>query len=261
MGHHFVLIHGGSHGAWAWSKTVDRLQKAGCKGTALDLASAGNDSTDPNTITSMAEYSKPAVDFLASLPDDEKVVLIAHCMGGYTNLELMERFPQKIALAIFVSASVTPSGVALLDSPLGDMMFKDTVLGESCLPAFANGADKPPTSMMFADKYLAEVFYTGCSPEDIELASTLVKGFPVQAMGTPVTYTKERHGQVPSVYVKNLRDNTLLLPTQNYIVENYGPFTEVVEVDAGHFSSWSHADEFAKLVLLFADKYDIRQQT
>ena len=68
-----MLIHGGCHGAWAWAKTVDRLQKAGCKATAMDLVSAGNNSTDPNTITSWFEYHKPAVDLLASLPDDEKV--------------------------------------------------------------------------------------------------------------------------------------------------------------------------------------------
>lgn len=73
MGHHFVLIHGGCHGAWVWTKTADLLQQAGNRATALDLASAGNDTTDANTITSFAQYSKPAVDFVASLPDDEKV--------------------------------------------------------------------------------------------------------------------------------------------------------------------------------------------
>lgn len=71
--HHFVLIHGGCHGAWAWWKTVDRLQRAGCRTTALDLTSAGNDTTDPNSVTSFAQYNKPAVDFIVSLPDDEKV--------------------------------------------------------------------------------------------------------------------------------------------------------------------------------------------
>ena len=60
------------------------------------------------------------------------------------------------------------------------------------------------------------------------------------------------------MYVKNLRDNTLLLGAQDFIVENFGPFKEVIEVDAGHFSAWSHPDEFVKLVLSLADKYDAR---
>jgi pimeloyl-ACP methyl ester carboxylesterase len=64
MGHHFVLVHGGLQGAWCWFKLVDRLQKAGHKVTALDLAGAGQHPADPNTINTIEEYSTPAVDFL-----------------------------------------------------------------------------------------------------------------------------------------------------------------------------------------------------
>lgn len=62
---------------------------------------------------------------------------------------------------------------------------------------------------------------------------------------------------MPSVFVKNSRDNTVPPRAQDYVVENCGPFTEVVEIDAGHFFLWSHADEFANLVLLLADKYNV----
>lgn len=78
-------------------------------------------------------------------------------------------------------------------------------------------------------------------------------------MGTAVSYTDERHGRVPSVYVRNSSDNTVPPRAQDFVVENCGPFVEVVEIDAGHFSSWSHADEFAKLALNLADKYDVAE--
>lgn len=51
-----------------------------------------------------------------------QVVLVGQSMGGFTNLELMEGFPEKIALAIFVAAPVTPSGVAYGESPVFDMV-------------------------------------------------------------------------------------------------------------------------------------------
>jgi pimeloyl-ACP methyl ester carboxylesterase len=51
-----------------------------------------------------------------------QVVLIGHSKGGYTNLELMEKFPQKIALAVFVSASMSPSGVPFHGSPVADLV-------------------------------------------------------------------------------------------------------------------------------------------
>ena len=90
------------------------------------------------------------------------------------------------------------------------------------------------------------------------LASHLVKWFPLIVPETPIKYTKEKHGQVPSVYVKYLQDQTLLLQAQDYIVKNHGPFSEVIEIDGGHFSYWPKADEFTELILSLADKYVTR---
>lgn len=45
--------------------------------------------------------------------DDEQVVLVGHSLGGFANLMLAERFPDKIDLAVFVTAIATPSGVSL----------------------------------------------------------------------------------------------------------------------------------------------------
>ena len=57
--------------------------------------------------------------------------------------------------------------------------------------------------------------------QDVKLASTLLKWFPTQQLGTPVLDTRGRHGQVPAVYdVKKLRDNTIILRAQNYVIEN-----------------------------------------
>lgn len=42
-------------------------------------------------------------------------------------------------------------------------MFKDTPLGAASKFTFANGADKPATSMVVAEP--AEIFYDGCAPE------------------------------------------------------------------------------------------------
>lgn len=69
--HHFVLVHGSMHGAWQWYKLVDRLQKAGHKVTALDMAGAGIHSASPDSIVSYEEYNQPVTDFFRSLPEDD----------------------------------------------------------------------------------------------------------------------------------------------------------------------------------------------
>lgn len=71
--HHFVLVHGGGHGAWCWVKIVAVLEKAGHRVTAVDLASAGEDPRSADDITTFEQYNQPLEDLFASFPDHEKV--------------------------------------------------------------------------------------------------------------------------------------------------------------------------------------------
>lgn len=73
---HFVLVHGGGHGAWCWYKTIALLEEAGFTASAVDLTGSGIDQTDPNKITSLAQYTKPLFDFLEKLEEDDKVSLM-----------------------------------------------------------------------------------------------------------------------------------------------------------------------------------------
>ena len=69
----FVLVHGEGFGAWCWYKSISLLEEAGLQAIALDLAGSGIDHTDPNGVSTMAEYAKPLLDYLQSLPEEEKV--------------------------------------------------------------------------------------------------------------------------------------------------------------------------------------------
>lgn len=44
------------------------------------------------------------LEFMAALPPDDTVVLVGHSMGGISISVAMEMFPQKISVAIFVTA-------------------------------------------------------------------------------------------------------------------------------------------------------------
>ena len=44
------------------------------------------------------------MDFMASLPPEEKVILVGHSMGGNCIALAMERFPEKISAAVFAAA-------------------------------------------------------------------------------------------------------------------------------------------------------------
>lgn len=69
-----VLIHGEGFGAWCWYKTIALLEESGMLPTAIDLTGSGIDLKDTNNVTTLEDYSKPLIDYLQSLPEDEKVI-------------------------------------------------------------------------------------------------------------------------------------------------------------------------------------------
>ena len=71
-----VLIHGEGFGAWCWYKTIALLEETGLNPVALDLTGSGIDLTDTKDVTSLADYSKPLVDYLENLQGDEQVRFI-----------------------------------------------------------------------------------------------------------------------------------------------------------------------------------------
>lgn len=103
-GKHFVLVHGACHGAWCWFKLVNMLKLAGHQVTALDLGASGVHKRQLDEISCVADYVHPLMEFMDSLPQDEKVILVGHSYGGLCISLAMENFPEKILVAVFVSA-------------------------------------------------------------------------------------------------------------------------------------------------------------
>ncbi|KAI5352355.1 PREDICTED: salicylic acid-binding 2 [Prunus dulcis] len=78
MQKHFVLVHGACHGSWCWYKIKPRLESAGHRVTALDLAASRINTKAIQDVHSLAEYSEPLLEFIASLGPEEKVILGEH---------------------------------------------------------------------------------------------------------------------------------------------------------------------------------------
>ena len=103
-----MLVHGAGHGAWCWYKITTLLQSDGHNVTALDLTASG---INPRQIrdlkfSSVLDYVQPLIDFMASLKPKEKVILVGHSLGGLGMSVVMERFPEKISAAVFVTALI-----------------------------------------------------------------------------------------------------------------------------------------------------------
>ena len=101
---HFVLVHGACHGAWCWYKVAARLKSTGHKVTALDMAASGIHPKQVHEVQSMSDYFEPLMEFMASLPSEERVILVGHSKGGLCISAAIERFPDKVSVGVFAAA-------------------------------------------------------------------------------------------------------------------------------------------------------------
>lgn len=101
---HFVLVHGVNHGAWCWYKLKAMLVAGGHRVTTVDLAASGINMKRIEDVHTFQAYSEPLMEVLASLPAEEKVILVGHSLGGVTLALAADKFPHKISVAVFVTA-------------------------------------------------------------------------------------------------------------------------------------------------------------
>ncbi|MBA0831367.1 hypothetical protein Goarm_015839 [Gossypium armourianum] len=255
---HFVLVHGMCHGAWCWYKIVSLLKSGGHRVTPLDLGASG---INPKTITdlaSLSDYAEPLMALMASLPQDEKVILVGHSYGGVIISLAMESFPMKVLAAVYLTAfmpnhdSPIATGVAeyfrrVMAEPLRDFQL-----------LFEDGSENPPTHALFGPKYMEAMVYQLSPKEDIELANTLLRQgkWFMKDLSKESLLSKEKFGSVDRVYIVCKDDLLIKESLQKWYIEN-SP-TDDVKVIAGadHMAMFSKPQEVCKCLQEVAEKYN-----
>ncbi|XP_024013879.1 methylesterase 4 isoform X2 [Eutrema salsugineum] len=156
---HFVLVHSLCHGAWSWYKVKTQLEAAGHYVTAMDLAASGINMTRVEEIQTLTDYTKPLLEIMSLLGLEEKVILVAHSMGGIPAALAADIFPRKIAAIVFLTSSMPdtrnpPAYVfqkVMASIPQED--FLDTVYGSYGTP------DRPLQTVLFGPEFMAKKLY------------------------------------------------------------------------------------------------------
>ncbi|KAK6128894.1 hypothetical protein DH2020_037362 [Rehmannia glutinosa] len=253
---HFVLIHGACHGAWCWYKVVTWLKSEGHRVTALDMAAAGANPKRLEELDSISDYCEPLMEFMMGLPSDERVVLVGHSMGGICISLAMEKFPEKIALAVFVTAFMPGPDLTVSDAFAEYQKQVGSYMDSK--HSFSNGDDKPPTSFLFGPNFMATHLYELSPAEDLTLATLLAR--PVGLFGESDSLkkgalTKENYGSVSRVYVVCDRDKILKQGFQEWFIEK-NPTDEVKIISgADHMVMFSKTQELCACLHQLANKY------
>ncbi|CAO2815147.1 unnamed protein product [Amaranthus hypochondriacus] len=223
---HFVLVHGSCLGAWSWYKLLPVLKSSGYKVSTVDLAASGIDSLQPNDLRSMVEYFQPLTDLMAALPLNHKVILVGHSLGGLAISYAMQHFPEKILVSVFVTAQMP--GPALNISTLSQELLKKSGPGPGLDNKYTydNGLNNPPTTFLFGPNFLSQKVYDLSPPEDIDLATTLIRPLPlfsIQDMSKILVLSNEKYGSVPRVYIISEEDKIVDKEVEMWMINKNTP--------------------------------------
>ncbi|XP_040379910.1 probable esterase PIR7A isoform X2 [Oryza brachyantha] len=256
---HFVLVHGLGHGAWCWYRVVTMLRAAGHRATALDMAASGAHPARLGEVRSFEDYSRPLLDAVAAAAPGERLVLVGHSLGGLNLALAMERFPRKVAAAVFLAACMPCAGKHMAIT-LEEFMRRIT-------PEFfmdsksivLNTNQEPRTAILLGPKLMAEKLYDQSPKEDLTLATMLVRP-GTQFIDDPIMkdetlLTDGNYGSVKRAFVVAMDDASSNQDMQRWIID-LSPGVEVEEIaGADHMAMCSKPRELCDVLLRIAAKY------
>ncbi|KAF9611389.1 hypothetical protein IFM89_032058 [Coptis chinensis] len=253
---HFVLVHGACHGAWCWYKVETLLKSAGHKVTALDMATCGINPKQVDQVQSISDYFEPLTKFMEAIPIEERVILVAHSYGGLGISMAMEGFPDKITVAVFVCAAMP--GPSFSASTIQQESSRRRGSQMDNRLKFDDGFDKPPTSLEFGPNYLASILYQLCSPEDLTLATKLVRPMNMrsgESESQEINLSNENYGSISRVFIVTEEDKAGTKDFQLWMIKN-NPVDQVKEIArSDHMVMLSRSQELCVCLKEIAEAY------
>uniref|UniRef100_A0A0D9V9Y4 AB hydrolase-1 domain-containing protein n=1 Tax=Leersia perrieri TaxID=77586 RepID=A0A0D9V9Y4_9ORYZ len=261
---HFVLVHGLCHGAWCWYRVATSLRAAGHRVTALDMAACGAHPARVDEVASFEEYSRPLLDAVAAAApetEEERLVLVGHSHGGLSLALAMERFPKKVAAAVFVAAAMPCAGKHM--GVTTEEFMRGTApegLLMDCKMVAINNSQGAGVAIHLGPNFLAHKYYQQSPAEDLALAKMLVRPgnqfMDDQVMKDQGLLTNGNYGSVKKVYVIAKDDSSSTEEMQRWMVA-MSPGTDVEEIaGSDHAVMSSRPKELCDILIKIANKYE-----
>jgi len=236
MGKEFVLVHGMSHGAWAWDGLVRRLEKDGHRALALDLPGHGRRAH---------ERSRASVDAYARAVADAMIqggvargIVVGHSMAGVVIPKVAELVPARVAHLVFLAAVVLRDGESLL----GTQIPTPTRPLMEGLARSGGGVVQYPAAMEAA-RWLNDLPAGDARVVD---ALTRMTPQPLRPWMERVNLKTFYAMKVPRTYVRCLRDNAVTPARGAQYAARLG--VAPVDMDCAHEPMLSALDDLVRIL-------------
>ena len=181
----FVLVHGGFHGGWCWSRVAPLLRAGGHAVYTPTQTGCG----ERRHLLSKAITLDTFVDDIANVlhwEDLQDVILVGHSFGGITVTGVADRMPQRIRQLIYLDSLIVHAGQCAFD------LLEPAVVQGRLQAAQANGGmwiEPPPPAFFGVSDPEQQAFLQGrLTPQPLgSYTSALQLQHPV-GNGLPAVY-------------------------------------------------------------------------
>lgn len=230
----FILIHGAWHGSWCWQKVTPLLRQAGHQVLTPDLPGRPGNPLMP---TSPESYIQTIADVLSE--QAEPVFLVGHSLAGTLLSAVGERFPEKIAGLIYLTAFLVPPGENIWQIVEND---HETSVFSYMSMDMERGVTR------FAPEGARETFYHDCSEEESAFATSRLGPEPIAGQQIPTEISEERFGRLPLFYIECTHDHAIGIITQRHMHQAF-PYRHVFTLEASHSPFFSMPESLTATLL------------
>ncbi|WP_327657100.1 alpha/beta fold hydrolase [Streptomyces sp. NBC_00483] len=238
-GAHVVLIHGAWAGPWVWDTITEPLAAAGHTPHAVALPGTGLGQPENVTLDTLTRAVISQVDHL-----EKPLILVGHSGGSVVATQVAEEISHRVVGVVHVAGIMLPS-----DRPFTE------VCAEAGLPSDVGiGTHLTLTPdgrhSIVSPEAAAAVFFPQAPPAAaIAAARRMVPQMETARLITP-TWTPERYGRLPRLYVEARQDRSIPLAAQRHM-QYLTPNTAVVSLDCDHAPQLSAAGPLAEALASF----------
>lgn len=230
----FVLVHGGSHGAWCWERLRAELSRHGYRSHALDLPGHGQDDTPRRQVTWLSQVD--AIDAFVGELDSQQIVLVGHSLAGVLIPEVARRRSSVIQQVVFLASILIDPGECALDVLEAEVREKYLEMARASADRTIRHEYEVARDRFFGSLPDAEAraFYEKTTPQPIAV---------YEAPGR----TRVRELDIPSRYVRFSHDQAVSPERALQFASEAGIRVETMESD--HDAMLSHPQELAERLI------------
>ena len=226
----FILIHGGFHGAWCWSRVVPELEALGHEAIAIDRPGHGDRRDEESTL-----QGRRAAILEVLHPGD---ILVGHSGGGYDVTLAADAAPEKVGHIIYLAAALPLEGRPLIEASGGHPAEEIDAGGKTQLMTEETGMMRfvrlnDRGRMECCDfEAVRDFFYHDCDEASARWAYARLTPAPVEFLLEPIHLRKFWKAELPRSYIRCRHDRAAPVSLTAGFIERLG--VEPLEIDTSH---------------------------